>query len=226
MYFDASKVLVKVVSKNLVENFIINKHYAKTWTSANLIFGVYHIEDNTHKFFNEQNEKLIGCVLYGHPVGFRVVKSISENLTNGQVWELKRLWIEDGYGTNIESFVIAKTINYIKINHAEIKVLISYADPSVNHIGIIYRASNWLFQGNEIGSGDAWMFKYPNTDKWISDRAIGSQLGTNSLSGVLKIIPDMQYKRKPRKNRYIYLTCNKKEKRNIMKSLKHPIIKY
>lgn len=226
MYFDQSKVSLRIVSKDIVEHIITDKHYAKTWTSSNLIFGVYYSDDTIHKFFNQPNEKLIGCVLYGHPVGFRVVKSISDSLSNGQVWELKRLWIEDGYGKNIESYVISQTIKYIKENHTEIKVLISYADPSANHIGIIYRASNWLFQGNEIGSGDAWMFRYPNTDKWISDRAIGSQLGTNSLSGVLKIIPDMEYKRKPRKNRYIYFTCNKKEKRQLIKSLKHPIIQY
>ena len=39
------------------------------------------------------------------------------------------------------------------------------------------------------------MYRYPNTDNWLSDRAIGEQLGTNGLQGVLRKIPDMEYKR-------------------------------
>ena len=34
---------------------------------------------------------------YGNPVGFRVIKSICEELSDDDVLELKRLWIEDGY---------------------------------------------------------------------------------------------------------------------------------
>ena len=35
------------------------------------------------------------------------------------------------------------------------------------------------------------MYRYPNTEKWLSDRAIGEQLGTNGLGGVLKKVPDI-----------------------------------
>ena len=106
------------------------------------------------------------------------------------------------------------------------KVVISYADPSVNHKGIIYRASNWLYQGNEIGAADAYMYRYPNTDNWLSDRAIGEQLGTNGLKGVLDKIPDMEYKKKLRKHRYIYFLCSKKEKKRLINNLKHPLVDY
>jgi len=70
------------------------------------------------------------------------------------------------------------------------------------------------------------MYRYPNTENWLSDRAIGEQLGTNGLKAVLSKIPDMEYKRKLRKHRYIYFLCNKKEKKRLIKELKHPLCNY
>jgi hypothetical protein len=225
MYCDTSKIVIEPTNKDVVYNIITKKHYANTWTASSNIYGIYH-DCGEHKFFGGKELKLIGCVLYGNPVGFRVIKSISEELSDSDVLELKRLWIEDGYGKNIESYCIAQTLKMLKKDSPQTKVVISYADPGVNHKGIIYRASNWLYQGNEIGMGDAYMYRYPNTENWLSDRAIGEQLGTNGLKGVLDKIPDMEYKKKLRKHRYIYFLCNRKEKKRLIKELKHPLLSY
>ena len=225
MWVDKDKISILKSSKEVVYNIVTKKHYAKTWTASSDIYAIYY-KDGKHKFFDDDNLKLIGCVVYGNPVGFRVVKSISEKLTDIDVLELKRLWIEDGYGKNIESYCIAQTLKMLKKDSPQTKVVISYADPGVNHKGIIYRASNWLYQGNDIGMGDAYMYRYPNTDNWLSDRAIGEQLGTNGLKGVLDKIPDMEYKKKLRKHRYIYFLCSKKEKKRLMGELKHPLLEY
>ena len=224
-YCDTSKIVIEKAKKDIVYDIVVNKHYAKCWTAASDIYAIYY-KSGEHKFFNEEVHKLIGCVVYGNPVGFRVVKSICEEFTDDDVLELKRLWIEDGYGKNIESYCIAQTLKMLKKDSPQTKVVISYADPSANHKGIIYRASNWLYQGNEIGTGDAYMYRYPNTENWLSDRAIGEQLGTNGLKAVLSKIPDMEYKRKLRKHRYIYFLCNRKEKKRLIKELKHPLLSY
>ena len=225
MYCDTSKIVIERCNKETVYSIVKKKHYAKTWTASSNIYGIYY-DSGEHKFFDGKELKLIGCVIYGNPVGFRVVKSIAEELIDEDVLELKRLWIEDGYGKNIESYCIAQTLKMLKKDSPQTKVVISYADPSVNHKGIIYRASNWLYQGNEIGAADAYMYRYPNTDNWLSDRAIGEQLGTNGLRGVLDKIPDMEYKKKLRKHRYIYFLCSKKEKKRLMGELKHPLLSY
>ena len=225
MWVDKDKVSIVKSSKEVVYNIVTKKHYANTWTASSDIYAIYY-KDGEHKFFDDDNLKLIGCVVYGNPVGFRVVKSISEELTDIDVLELKRLWIEDGYCKNIESYCISQTLKMLKKDSPQTKVVISYADPSVNHKGIIYRASNWLYQGNEIGAADAYMYRYPNTDNWLSDRAIGEQLGTNGLKAVLSKIPDMEYKKKLRKHRYIYFLCSKKEKKRLMGELKHPLLSY
>ena len=225
MYCDTSKIVIERTNKDVVYNIVTKKHYANTWTASSDIYGIYY-DCGEHKFFGGKELKLIGCVLYGNPVGFRVVKSIADELTDTDVLELKRLWIEDGYGKNIESYCIAQTLKMLKKDSPQTKVVISYADPGVNHKGIIYRASNWLYQGNEIGAADAYMYRYPNTEKWLSDRAIGEQLGTNGLGGVLKKVPDMEYKKKLRKHRYIYFLCNNRERKKFVSSLKHPLVNY
>jgi hypothetical protein len=225
MWVDKDKINIVRSTKEIVHNIVTKKHYAKTWTASSNIYAIYY-EDGNHKFFDGDQYKLIGVVLYGNPVGFRVVKSISEELTDDDVLELKRLWIEDGYGKNIESYVISQTLKMLKKDSPQTKVVISYADRNANHKGIIYRATNWLYQGFDIGRGDAFMYRYPNTTEWLTDRAIGSKLGTNSLHGVLKKIPDMEYKVKFRKHRYLYFLCSKKEKKRLIKNLKHPLVGY
>jgi len=225
MYCDISKIVIEPTKKDVVYKLVTDKHYAGTWTASSNMYAVYY-DCGEHQFFSGKELKLIGVVLYGNPVGFRVVKSICEEFTDDDVLELKRLWIEDGYGKNIESYVISQTLKMLKKDSPQSKVVISYADPGANHKGIIYRASNWLYQGNDIGMGDAYMYRYPNTDNWLSDRAIGEQLGTNGLRGVLQKVPDMEYRKKLRKHRYIYFLCSKKEKKRLIKELKHPLVDY
>jgi len=224
-YCDITKVVIEPTIKSVVQELVTKKHYSNKWTAATNLYAVYY-KDGKHKFFDEDNLKLIGVVLYGHPVGFRVIKSISEELENDDVLELKRLWIEDGYGKNIESYVISQTLKMLRKDSPKTKVVISYADRNEKHKGIIYRASNWLYQGFEIGRLDAFMYRYPNTEEWLTDRAIGERLGTNSLHGVLDKVPDMEYKVKFRKHRYLYFLCNKREKKRLIKELKHPLVDY
>ena len=225
LYCDTSKILIKPATKEIVYNIITKKHYSNKWTASTNIYAVYY-RDGEHKFFGGDNLKLIGAVLYGHPVGFRVVKSISDILENDEVLELKRLWIEDGYGKNIESYVISQTLKMVRKESTDVRVVISYADRDEKHKGIIYRASNWLYQGFDIGRGDAFMYRYPGTSEWLTDRAIGAKLGTNSLHGVLDKVPDMEYKVKFRKHRYLYPIGSKKQNRDLIKSLKHPLVDY
>ena len=225
MYCDTSKIVIERCNKETVYNIVKKRHYAKTWTASSNIYAIYY-DSGEHRFFDGKELKLIGTVIYGNPVGFRVVKSIADELTDTDVLELKRLWIEDGYGKNIESYCISQTLKMLKKDSPQTKAIISYADRNVNLKGIIYRATNWLFQGFDIGRGDAFMYRYPNTKEWLTDRAIGSKLGVNSLHGVLKKIPDMEYKVKFRKHRYIYFLCSKKEKKRLIKELKHPLVDY
>lgn len=65
----------------------------------------------------------------------------------GETWELARLWIKDEVPRNAETWLIAQAIKHIKRIHTEVKMLVSYADPSAGHSGTIYRAGNWTQDG-------------------------------------------------------------------------------
>ena len=226
-YCNTSNYYVKPTTKDEVYDIVVNKHYAGRWTGASLILGIYQIGTNPHQFFNVISDKLVGCVVYGSPVARHGVKSISPNLEFDEVWELKRLWVEDGHGSNIESYSISQSIKYIKENYPNIKVLISYADPMENHLGLIYRATNWLYQGNEVShSGTMYQYRFSNDEQWLSPRAMNNKIGVCGLTDVLKVYPQIQYKPIERKHRYLYFLCSKSEKKKIIKELKHPILSY
>lgn len=63
-----------------------------------------------------------------------------------ETWELARLWVEDSMPRNTESWFLGQIISVLrKANRPA--MLVSYADPSQNHLGRIYRATNWTYDG-------------------------------------------------------------------------------
>jgi hypothetical protein len=86
----------------------------------------------------------------GEPLGvviFALPPRETSKRYGGETWELARLWIEDCVPQNAETWVISKAVRYIKQNHPAVKFLVSYADPSAGHAGMIYKAANWKADG-------------------------------------------------------------------------------
>ena len=224
-YCDTSKVTIERTTKDVVYDMVVNKHYAGRWTGSTDVFGIYY-ESGEHSFFDEMEKKLIGVIVYGYTVARNGVKSISETLENKEVLELKRLWVEDGYGSNIESYVIAQSLKRIKNDKPEVKVIITYADPGEDHTGIIYKATNWKYQGTKVSqAGNMYQFSFGG-DRWLSPRALQAKIGVCGLKDVLKVYPDIQYKLIEQKHRYLYFVCNRREKKKLIKQLKHPLVSY
>lgn len=65
----------------------------------------------------------------------------------GLTWELARLFITDDAPCNSESWLIAQSIRLVRAHHPHVENLVSYADPSVGHTGVVYKASNWIADG-------------------------------------------------------------------------------
>ncbi len=66
----------------------------------------------------------------------------------GVTWEMSRLFIEDRIPANGETWLIAQSVRYIRKNCPTVRMLVTYADPSVGHQGVIYRAANWTYDGH------------------------------------------------------------------------------
>lgn len=227
-YVDTSKIIVRQIQKEVAREFIIKNHYTHKSSSTRYALGIYYIDDSEHFLFVDKNEKLIGCMTYGHPVSNRTVDSIAPNLELNEVLELTRLVCLDGYGKNLESHIISKSFEWIKKHDPGVKVLVSYADPEVSHTGGIYRATNWLYQGCGVSKlMPDFSIKLTEDGEWTHSRTVGARYGNKSVSNLAETIGHSFWrKEETAKHRYIYFVCSKKEKKHLLKSLKLPILSY
>jgi hypothetical protein len=226
-FCDTTKVSLREIPKPLAKKIIKKYHYTHSFSSCRYAIGIFYQVGDNHKFFDDVEEKLVGCLTYGYPVGRSVVSSIfsDENiLTTKNILELTRLFIHDGYGKNIESYSISQSFKWIKKQDDKIKVLVSYADPTVNHNGSIYQATNWLYQGeglNLMPNYSVSLTKDPY--EWIHSRTVFSKFGSHNIEKLKKAIGHTFWRmRELEKHRYVYFLGNKKENKLFISNLKHP----
>lgn len=226
-YCDISKLSIRLISKDVAKDIIVNNHYSGIWTKVSYAIGLFYLSNDEHKFFGGVNEKLIGVACYGDPVGRHSGASISETLDRTEVLELTRLFVFDGYGSNIESWFVGQTFNWLRENAPHIKALVSYSDPKVGHLGTVYQATNWIYQGNRIRPNDSWSFKWSEIDEWHHSRTSYVKYGTNDPKIIQTMVTSPFWiKKEPRKHRYVYILLSGKEKKKLFKSLKYPSLPY
>ena len=118
------------VSTRSEADHMIRKHYLKKWPGVCvLVLGLY-VDNETR-----------GVLVYALPP-----RETSKRYGK-TTWELARLWVCDSMPTNTETFFISKSIRYIQKTRRDVQMLVSYADPSASHSGVIYKASNWKSDG-------------------------------------------------------------------------------
>lgn len=99
------------------------------------------------------NNKMRGVATFGTPVGNRV-----EEFYGGQVLECKRFCLAPNAPKNAASFFMGHCLRDLK-KRPNISKIISYADPEVGHEGIIYRASNFKYLGQQAKATQAVKFE-------------------------------------------------------------------
>ncbi len=232
-YCDTSRVSVREISTSIAKEIIVKKHYTHAWTACRYSLGKFYKTDTENALGD--TEKLIGCLIYGFPVGAKAPTSVCEGLTKDNILELTRLYCDDGYGSNIESFALGQSFKWLKENDKAIKVLLSYADNGQEHLGGIYQATNWIYQG--LNTDIALMPNYgisvqKDPYKWIHSRSVFTKWGSGNLEHLRREIGKDGYtefwrREEPPKHRYIQLIPqDKREKKDLMKRLKHPIREY
>ena len=124
---------VMVVPVSTVRSFIEEYHYSKNINGCkvSICFALYHFDD------------LVGAMLFG-AISTGAWKKYGE--LESDVVELRRLVCLDECPKNTESWFIAKALKVLK-KVCGYKICVSYADPYHDHIGVIYQASNWNYQG-------------------------------------------------------------------------------
>ena len=231
-YCDTSLIYLKSINKSVARNLIEKNHYTHKWTSCSVAYGVYTKDYVESTFFGGFDSRLIGVLVYGNAVGRNSSTSITPLLTNDNVFELTRLWIEDGHGSNIESYCIAESFRLLNMEFPQIKCILSYADSEVGHAGTIYQATGFLYQGDNyvdialMPNYSVSLIGPPNYD-WIHSRNVYGRWKTHNVDKLKERIGKTFWrKRESGKHRYIKFISNKIENKRLSKSLIHKLLPY
>lgn len=202
---------IRLIDKKIAKDLIIKNHYSHKWTSCRYAIGLFN-----------NNNNLTGVAIYGFPVGRQTIKSITKNLGNDDVLELTRLWLRDEEPKNSESYFLGKTFDWLRKN-TNIKVLISYSDPMYGHLGIIYQATNWLYQGNNTMLIKGYLHKI--NGNVMHPRSVVALYGTINTQHLKSIDPNYERIEMKKKHRYLYI-LHKKDRKKIISELKHKVVPY
>lgn len=147
---------VKLVERNEIKDFVEKWHYSNSINGvmSDYCFGLYN------------NETLIGAIIYGKLGMANAWKKYGDS--SDSVMELRRLCCIDDTPKNTESYFIAKTLKWLKKNTL-IKTIVSYADCNQGHEGIVYKASNFSYEGKTSGGK---VIKRLSDGKQYHDKAI------------------------------------------------------
>ena len=117
-----------------VRDFIETHHYSGNVNGIRIAqcFALYNGEP--------MQWNLIGGMIYGAFGMANAWKKYGES--ESDVVELRRLCCIDDTPKNTESYFIGRTLRWMKRN-TDYKVVISYADAHYDHVGTIYKASNF-----------------------------------------------------------------------------------
>lgn len=109
-----------------------NWHYSKCIPKSKLAkIGVW------------ENDKFIGCVIYGVGATSDLVKRYG--LKKEQGCELVRIALTT-HKTEV-SRIVAISLKLLKKTYKGLELVVSFADPEQGHHGGIYQAGNWIFSG-------------------------------------------------------------------------------
>ena len=126
---------VELVSRSRIEKFIESWHYSGNMNGvrSQFCFGLFW------------RNKLIGAAVFAKPATPGVDEAYSDNKKK-YLLELRRLCCIDDTPRNTESYFIGNMIRWFR-NYTDVDLILSYADLSYGHSGVIYKASNFEMMG-------------------------------------------------------------------------------
>lgn len=128
---------VKQITARDAKMFIHLHHYSHgSHNGPSPCFGLYN-----------NNKILIGVCMFATPCSEAVRASVFGKEHKDRVTELHRLAIIDDTPKNTESWFVSRCFKLLKIIKPNIRGIVSFADPTEGHLGIIYQALNFYYYG-------------------------------------------------------------------------------
>lgn len=177
------------LDKAIVKEWCKKFHYAKRVPSISFAFG----------WENEEGE-LQAVLAIGKPASNALCIGVCGVENSQYVYELQRICAKPELEIPLSQFVgeVLRSLGNF--------VLVSYADTAMNHTGVIYQATNWLYTGATR----------PRTD--IATK--GHSRHYEKAESYTERVP------RSSKHRYVIFTGDKKFKKTARKALKYKVVDY
>jgi len=196
--------VIKKITYQMAMEVVVAKHYLHRKAPVSHAFGMFN-----------SSGQLVGVITYGVPASSTLLKGICGEEESKNVYELNRLWVDDLVPKNGESFLIGNTIGLL-----DREIVVSYADNSQNHIGVVYQATNWLYTG--LSS----KFKDPKVRGLEGQHHATYANGLTNAQVVEKFGDRVYWVERARKHRYVYFATNKKRKKELINKLRYKVQPY
>lgn len=192
-------MFVTKVSKCICDTFVKTKHYTRKPSIFWSGFGL--IEDG----------KVVGVCVYGQPSP--QIQKYAFIDRDFKLYELSRLVVQTKT-PNAASYLIANSLKMLEKPCA----VVSYADSSQGHCGIVYQATNWIYTGSTVSHDNIYILDgvktHPMTLRDIGITSPAKWAKENNISTI-----------KPQpKHRYFFLCGNKSSKKVMLDKLKYNIV--
>ncbi len=196
---------VERITYQMAMEYVVAHHYLHRKAPCSVAFGL----------FDNSNHYCVGVVTYGVSASSTLLKGICGPEQASNVYELTRLWVHDSVPKNGESFLIGNSIKQL-----DKEIIVSFADSSQDHLGIVYQATNFIYTG--LSS----KFKDPKV------KGLEHQHHTTYANGltnkqVIEKFGDLVYwVERPRKHRYVYFNATKRKKKELQSLLRYKVLPY
>ena len=184
--------------------WILHKHYARRIPSISWAFGLF------------DGSAMVGVATYGTPASSTLLKGVCGPDYADSVIELNRVCCSEG--KNQSSMIVGGSLRLLPSP----KIVVSYADSSVGHIGKIYQATNWIYTGLSTLTYDPVVKGHEG--KHHATSGIGR--GLTKAQMVEKFGSDVYWKPRSRKHRYVYFVGNKREVKAMRAALRYQVEPY
>jgi hypothetical protein len=142
---EMTPLLYAPIAKHVARQTVIDEHYLHRPCAINWAFGA------------SLDGRLVGVLTVGKPpswslqyglVGEKYAQRRNDPTSRSKdVFELNRLWMSDSILLpHCESKFIGWCLRELRKIRRGI-ILVSYADSARNHIGVVYKATNWIYTG-------------------------------------------------------------------------------
>jgi len=183
---------------------VVANHYLHRKAPVSMAFGMF-----------DRSGQVVGVITYGVPASSTLLRGVCGEDEARNVYELNRLWVDDSVPKNGESYLIGNTINQL-----DREIVISYADTSQDHLGVVYQATNWIYTGLSA------KFKDPKVKGLENQHHATFANGLTNKQVVDKFGDRVTFVERPRKHRYIFFNANKRRKKELMNKLRYKVQPY